>query len=139
MSQMQQLASPKQQAPLEYMHANIAKVVPAELQEIPQWITWEAGGFDDKGHLKKFPKGRDGTGNKWQKNPDQLYTFKDAIDSAKKRGHAGVGIVLPAQLKDGSWLVALDYDSVELDIEGLLLCVTTPDLVTPTHRKPPLN
>jgi primase-polymerase (primpol)-like protein len=115
MSQTQQLASLEQQAPLVYMHANIVEVLPVELQEIQQWITWEEGGFDDKGHLKKFPKGRDGTGDKWQK-PHQHFAFKEAIDAKKKRGHSGVGIALPARLKDGSWLVGLDYDSVELDI-----------------------
>ncbi len=118
MSLTQQLTSPEQQASLKYMHADIVEVVPAELQEIPQWITWEAGEPDEDGKFSKFPKGRDGTGMEWQKNPDQLYMFKDAIDAAKKRGHAGVGIVLPAQLNDGSHLVALDYDSVKLDIEG---------------------
>ena len=117
MSQTQQLASPEQQAPLEYMHANIGEVVPAELQEILQWITWEAGEPDEDGKFNKFPKGRDGTGDEWQKS-HQWFSFEDAIDTAKKRRHAGVGIVLPAQLKDGSHLVALDYDSVELDIKG---------------------
>ena len=117
MSQTQQLASPEQQAPLEHMRADIGEVVPAELQEIPQWITWEAGGYDDKGHLKKFPKGRDGTGNEWEES-HQWFSFEDAIVAAKKRGHSGVGIVLPAQFKDGSHLVALDYDSVDLHKVG---------------------
>ena len=114
MSQTQQLASPRQQAPLKYMHANSAGVVPAEIQEIPQWITWGAGAPNKNGKFKKYPKGRDGTGDEWEK-PHQWSTFKNAIDTAKRRGHSGVGIVLPAQLKDGSYLVALDYDSVELD------------------------
>ena len=54
MSQTQQLASPRQQAPLKYMHANSAGVVPAEIQEIPQWITWGAGAPNKDGKGKEW-------------------------------------------------------------------------------------
>lgn len=117
MNQTNQLARTEQQAPLKYMHADSAELVPVELQEIPQWITWIAGEPDENGKFDKYPKGRNGAGDAWQK-PHQWSTFKDAIDTAKKRGHSGVGIVLPAQLTDGSHLVALDYDSVDLYKEG---------------------
>jgi hypothetical protein len=113
MSQTQQLASPEQQAPLEHMRADIGEVVPAELQEIPQWITWEAGGYDDKGHLKKFQKGRDGTGNEWEES-HQWFSFEDAIADAQKNHRSGVGVVLPAKLSDGNYLVALDFDGVDI-------------------------
>lgn len=88
--------------------------LPTELKECPQWITWDAGTPDDAGKFKKYPKGKDGTGDEWQMQ-HQWTTFNVAIAEAKRLNRAGVGIVLPAQLSDGSFLVALDFDDVDIN------------------------
>lgn len=50
----------------KYLHQDVADLLPPELKECPQWITWDAGQPDEAGKFKKFPKGKDGTGNEWQ-------------------------------------------------------------------------
>jgi hypothetical protein len=132
MSQPQQLQSLGHQAALAYLHPDIVNVVPAELQEISQWVTWEAGDMDDAGKFEKLPRGKDMTGKKWQK-PQQWYSFSEAIAAAERLRHAGVGIVLPALLADGSHLVALDYDSV--DLETSVLINPRLDEIKASHKK----
>jgi predicted P-loop ATPase len=102
--------------PTTYLHKDIADRLPPELKNCPQWITWNAGQPDTNGKFKKFPKGKDGTGDEWQK-PHQWSTFAGAIADAQQHNRAGIGIVLPAQLSDGSFLVALDFDDVEIGRE----------------------
>ena len=97
----------------KYLHKDVTDRLPPELKDCSQWITWDAGQPDTNGKFKKFPKGNDGTGDEWQK-PHQWATFTDAIADAQKHKRAGVGIVLPAQLSDGSFLVALDFDDVDV-------------------------
>lgn len=97
----------------KYLHQDIAVRLPPELKDCDQWITWSAGPLDQSGKFKKFPKGKDGTGDGWQK-PHQWSTFANAIADTQKHNRAGVGIVLPAQLADGSFLVALDFDDVDI-------------------------
>ena len=87
----------------KYLHKDVTDRLPPELKDCSQWITWDAGQPDTNGKFKKFPKGNDGTGDEWQK-PHQWATFTDAIADAQKHKRAGVGIVLPAQLSDGSLL-----------------------------------
>jgi putative DNA primase/helicase len=98
----------------KYLHKDVADRLPLELKDCTQWITWNAGQPDTNGKFKKFPKGKDGSGDEWQK-PHQWSTFADVIADAKKHNRAGVGIVLPAQLSDGSFLVALDFDDVDIE------------------------
>ena len=100
--------------PTTYLHKDIADRLPPELKNCPQWITWNAGQPDTNGKFEKFPVGKDGTGFSWQK-PHQWSTFAEAIADAQQHNRAGVGIVLPAQLSDGSFLVALDFDDVDIN------------------------
>ncbi len=97
----------------KYLHKDVALRLPTELKDCPHWITWDAGQPDDAGKFKKFAKGKDGTGDKWQMQ-HQWITFHEAIAEAKRLNRSGVGIVLPAQLADGSFLVALDFDDVDI-------------------------
>jgi putative DNA primase/helicase len=99
---------------LLYTHSDINNVLPIELIEVDQWISWKVGPARPDGKFEKIPVGRDGSGSQWQK-PHQWMTFQDSIHEAMRRGHAGVGLVLPAKLANGNYLVALDYDSVDLD------------------------
>lgn len=100
-------------AALKYVAQNITTVIPTLLQELPQWIGWSAGPMQPDGKFDKYPKGRDGTGDRWQ-TPAQWMTFKDALVFAEQRGLSGVGLVLPAKTLEGLQLVALDYDGVDL-------------------------
>lgn len=97
----------------KYLHKDVADHLPSELKECPQWITWDAGQPDETGKFKKFPKGKDGTGDKWQMT-HQWSTFNQAIEEAKRRNRSGVGFVLPARLTDGTFVVALDFDDVDI-------------------------
>lgn len=92
------------------------EVVPAKLKEIDQWITWLKGRLEPDGKFKKFPKGKDGIGDEWQKQ-HQWMTFNEAADQARKKKHAGIGLVLPALFSNGSHLVALDFDGIDLHSE----------------------
>lgn len=100
-------------APLRYLSTNMASVMPAELLDLAQWITWQAGPIKADGKFAKFPKGRDGSGDEWQK-PEQWMELEEAIEAARRRRHSGVGMVLPAQTPEGQYIVALDFDSVDL-------------------------
>jgi len=99
--------------PMKYLHKDVVNRLPLELKNCPQWITWNAGKSDSDGKFDKFPIGKDGTGKAWQK-PHQWSTFEEAIEEAKKNNRSGVGIVLPAKLSDGRFLVALDFDNVDI-------------------------
>jgi putative DNA primase/helicase len=106
-------------APLKSVHKRhmescIGEVVPPELKAIPQWIGWKAGAVKSDGKFKKFPIGRSGEGTEWQLS-HQWMTFEEALSFAESRRLAGVGLVLPAKTADGKHLVALDFDSVDLD------------------------
>lgn len=103
----------RNQQSLAYAHIDIAQKIPTALRAINQWITWRAGSIQAGGKFDKLPMGRDGTGGQWQK-PHQWMSFDEALASARRHKHAGVGIVLPALLADGSHLIALDYDTVDL-------------------------
>jgi hypothetical protein len=96
-----------------YLHKDVANRLPPELKNCPQWITWMAGSPNPNGKFDKFPVGKDGTGTAWQK-PHQWSTFEEALADARKNNRSGVGIVLPAQLFDGNFLVALDFDDVDI-------------------------
>lgn len=100
----------------KYVHQDISVRLPPELKDCHQWITWNAGQPDANGKFEKFPVGKDGTGFSWQK-PHQWTSFADAIEDAQQHNRAGIGIVLPAQLSDGSFLVALDFDDVDIESE----------------------
>lgn len=100
-------------APLRYLHADATSVLPAELLALPQWVGWKAGPVKPTGKFDKYPKGQDGTGAAWQQ-PAQWTTFSSALFQAKQRGLSGVGVVLPAQFPDGTYLVVMDYDDVDL-------------------------
>lgn len=102
-------------APLRYLHMDAASVLPSELQAIPQWIGWKAGPLKLTGKFDKYPKGRDGAGAGWQR-PAQWSTFPEAMSQAKQRGLSGVGVVLPAQFPDSSYLVVMDYDDVDIGL-----------------------
>ena len=96
-----------------YLHADISNRLPSELKNCHQWITWNAGKTKPNGKFDKFPVGKDGTGKEWQK-PHQWSTFAEALSAASSNNHSGIGIVLPAKLADGSVLVALDFDDVDI-------------------------
>ncbi len=113
MNQTIQLQRRDHSAALAHMSPDIQGKIPAELKEIPQWITWKAGPLELDGKFEKTPKGKDGTSHEWQR-PHQWCSFDDALAAANRRGHSGVGLVLPARIADGSHLVALDYDNVDL-------------------------
>jgi primase-polymerase (primpol)-like protein len=100
--------------PTAYMSSDIATVLPAELKELRQYITWNAGPIKADGKFDKIPCGRDGTGIQWQKQ-HQWMSFQEALEKANERGHSGIGLVLPAMLPDGYHLVATDFDSVDLE------------------------
>lgn len=100
-------------ATLRFLHSDAASVLPSELQAIPQWVGWKAGALKPTGKFDKLPIGRDGTGSAWQK-PAQWSTFAVAMSQSKQRGLSGVGVVLPAQFPDGTYLVVMDYDDVDL-------------------------
>lgn len=100
-------------SPLRYLHQDASKVLPDDILAIPQWLGWRAGAEEPDGKFSKFPAGRDGTGLRWQRQ-DQWCSFSEAVAYAKERGLSGIGIVLPAQLADGSYLVVMDYDGVDL-------------------------
>jgi len=99
--------------PLAYLDQNISTVLPDEIKNIDAFITWKAGPINSDGKFDKFPFGRDGTGNQWQKS-HQWMSFEGAIYQAKIRGHSGIGFVLPAMTDDGHYVIALDYDSLDL-------------------------
>ncbi len=105
--------SSRNQRILIHAHPEIEQNVPNDLKAIKQWITWRAGSIQAGGKFDKIPMGRDGTGVQWQK-PHQWMSFDEALASARRHKHAGVGVVLPALLADGSHLIALDYDTVDL-------------------------
>jgi len=100
-----------------YLHKDIENRLPSELKNCNQWLTWVAGQPNEKGKFDKFPIGKDGTGTAWQQ-PHQWSTFDEAIADAKNNGRSGIGIVLPAQLSDGSFLVALDFDDVDISAQA---------------------
>jgi hypothetical protein len=97
----------------KYLNPNINETIPQELKELSQWITWDAGEPDQDGKFDKYPKGRDGTGSAWQQ-PHQWSTYEEAKAAAKNDYRSGIGLVLPVVLPDGSNLVALDYDGVDI-------------------------
>jgi putative DNA primase/helicase len=99
--------------PLAYLDQNIATVLPDEIKKIDAFITWKSGPINSDGKFDKFPFGRDGTGNQWQKS-HQWMSFEDALYQARIRRHSGIGFVLPAITNDGDHVVALDYDSLDL-------------------------
>jgi hypothetical protein len=98
---------------IRYAAKDISSKVPLSLQELPNWIAWNVGQTKPDGKFDKLPIGKDGSGNLWQK-PHQWMTFDEALNTAMLQGYSGVGIVLPAQFSDGTHLVALDYDDVDL-------------------------
>jgi putative DNA primase/helicase len=100
-------------ATLRYLHSDAESVIPTDLLSLSQWITWQAGPKKKDGKFDKHPKGNDGTGFDWQKS-SQWSSFATASAFAKRRGLSGVGVVLPAQFPDGSYLVVMDYDGVDL-------------------------
>ena len=51
---------------LNYATDNIDTVLPSELKEINQWITWKAGDVKSDGKFDKLPMGKDGSGRAWQ-------------------------------------------------------------------------
>ena len=104
---------PTKISPIHYDVVGISSQVPLPLQEIPNWITWRVGATDENGKFKKIPYGKDGTGNAWQK-PEQWMSLAEALNAVKLHKYSGVGIVLPAKFQDGTHLVALDYDDVDL-------------------------
>jgi hypothetical protein len=99
---------------LSYAVDNIGDVIPEDLKALPQWITWRAGAVKEDGKFDKFPIGKNGSGNAWSQSP-QWSTFDAALDHARTYQLAGVGLVLPAEMIDGTHLVALDFDTVDLD------------------------
>ena len=99
--------------PMRYISKDMASVIPTELHDLKHWITWQAGPIQADGKFGKFPKGRDGSGDQWQK-PEQWMSLQEAIETARRRRHSGVGFVLPAQTPDGQYIVALDFDGVDL-------------------------
>ena len=99
--------------PTRHLHKDIASRLPLDLINCHQWITWIAGQPDSTGKFEKFPIGKDGTGSAWQKQ-HQWFSFEDAIANAQKNHRSGVGVVLPAKLSDGNYLVALDFDGVDI-------------------------
>lgn len=101
---------------LPYAHQDINNVLPLDLVEVDQWVSWKVGPPRPDGKFEKIPCGRDGTSSKWQTQL-QWMSFSEAIYEAMRRGHAGVGLVLPARLPNGNYLVALDYDSVNLALQ----------------------
>jgi primase-polymerase (primpol)-like protein len=115
--------------PLRYVAEKIRTVVPAGLAAIPSWITWVAGPLKPDGKFDKLPRGRDGSGGRWQM-PDQWMGFTEALDAAHSRGHSGVGLVLPAQTPDGQYVVALDYDGVDLPDSGSARVVGADPILT---------
>lgn len=98
---------------LRYLNPDVASVLPVELMARPQWITWKAGPYKPDGKFDKIPFGKDGTGRGWQQF-HQWMVFSEAMSAAKRRGHSGIGFVLPAVTDSGNHIVALDYDSVDL-------------------------
>jgi primase-polymerase (primpol)-like protein len=96
-----------------YLAAALDLKVPALLMAIPQWITWTAGDPEPDGKFAKRPKGRDGTGSAWQ-TAAQWMTFEESLLAARHPSRSGVGLVLPAKTADGKFLVALDFDGVDL-------------------------
>lgn len=102
---------------LAHVAPTFLTTLPEELQEIHQWITWQTGPTRENGKFDKLPRGRDGTGAGWQKR-DQWMTHTEALRGAHARGHSGVGLVLPAQTECGKYVVALDFDDVDLTDRG---------------------
>ena len=104
---------------LQHLHKDAEKNIPKELQQIDQWITWQYGQIDVvTGKRKKLPNGKDGTGSAWQL-AHQWMGFDEAMGKAQSRGHCGIGLVLPAKLADGSYVVGLDFDDVQLNVTRL--------------------
>lgn len=101
-------------ATLRYLHSDAESVIPTDLLSLSQWITWKAGPKKEGGKFDKHPKGKDGTGSAWQKS-GQWSSFATARAFAKQHGLSGLGVVLPAQFSDGSYLVVMDYDGVDLE------------------------
>lgn len=100
-------------SPLRYLSPDIASIAPSELKALTHWLTWKAGPIKPDGKFDKIPFGKDGTGHGWQQS-QQWMTFSEAMSAAKRRGHSGIGFVLPAITDSGNHIVALDYDSVDL-------------------------
>ena len=113
MNSNNRFANPHHQ-PMNYVADNIRSVLPQELKQTNQWITWKAGAIKSDGKFEKIPIGKDGSGREWQQS-HQWMTFEEAMGVARRRGHSGVGLVLPAKTGSGNHIVALDYDSVDLN------------------------
>lgn len=100
---------------LKYFNQAGLAQIPEQLRTLPQAITWVAGPVNpDTGKFNKYPKGKDGNGDKWPKPQQWIGTFEEALHQAQVKGHSGPGLVLPA-LIDGCHLVALDWDGVDLE------------------------
>jgi putative DNA primase/helicase len=97
----------------KYMNDKIHLVIPTELQQIKQFITWKAGPSKPGGKFDKIPVGKDGSSLAWQQSY-QLMTIEEALSAKQQRGHSGIGLVLPAITASGKHIVGLDYDSVDL-------------------------
>jgi putative DNA primase/helicase len=107
------MSSPHQNQQQRYLASALESRVPALLMGIPQWITWTAGNPEPDGKFAKRPKGRDGTGSAWQ-TAGQWMSFEESLRVARDLNRSGVGLVLPAKTADGKFLVALDFDGVDL-------------------------
>ncbi|MBM3361142.1 MAG: hypothetical protein FJY42_00550, partial [Betaproteobacteria bacterium] len=113
----QRLTCKEHNEPLRYLSERMDAVLPQLLQSLPQWLTWVAGPVKPDGKFDKRPKGRDGGGRDWQKQ-SQWMAFTEVQETASSRGHSGIGIVLPAATPDGKYVVALDFDGVDLKDAG---------------------
>jgi len=98
---------------LQYLTSDAVSTIPKDLQTIPQWITWRAGPIKTDGKFDKYPIGKNSRGDAWQ-TPEQWMTFSEAVAAATRNKYSGVGLVLPAKGSDGKFIVALDFDSVDL-------------------------
>lgn len=110
-------------ANLPYLALDRLNEIPEQLRESPQWIAWASGPVDPvTGKFSKFPKAADGTGRSWQK-PEQWMKFADAVEMATRRGLAGVGIVLPAQIS-GHHVVVFDHDYLDFNDQQRMRAIT---------------
>lgn len=100
-------------------------VVPPELQDIDQWVTWTLKKRDNKAKLDKIPRNPHNGQYASSTDPATWGTFKQAVEAAVARGHNGVGFVLA----EGTPIVGIDLDGC-LDPATGMLEVWAEDIVS---------
>lgn len=110
------------------------ELIPSELKDTPQWVTWRDVTRDGK--PTKIPMRADGTAEAKTNDPATWGSFALAIDSAAARGLAGVGFVF----SESDDFVGIDLDGCRNPDSGeiaqwardIIVCLNSYSEVSPS-------